>query len=109
MGKVKAPLLFSGNLAFFLKDLILGFVMLTVWLSKGVSAIHKCPSIEYSAWIPHLTGSVQSKANPYKIKRIFLLFRGTCYSHLLLKGEIVLAVPFHAHDEMGSRNKNNIL
>lgn len=67
--------------------------------------MHKCPSIEYSAWIPHLTGSVQPRANPYKIKRTFLLLRGTCYFHLLVKSEIVLAIPFNAHDEMGSRNE----
>lgn len=109
MGKVKSPLLFTRNLAFFLKDQILASVMLTVWLSRGVSAMQKCPLIEYSAWIPHLTGSVQPKANPYKMKRTFLLFRRMCYFHLLMRSVIVLAILFNAHDEMGSRNEEHFV
>jgi len=102
---VKSSLLFTGNLALVLKDLIPRSVMLTVRLSRGASAMHKYPSMKYSAWMSHLTGSVQPKANPYKIKRTFLLFTATCYLHLLVKSEIVFTIHFNAHDEMRSRNE----
>lgn len=109
MGKVKTPLLFSGNLAFFLKDLIPGSVMLTVWLLEGclqyINAHQSSIQLGYPTW----QALYNQKQIPIKSREYFCS-SGAC-AILIYLWKVRLFWPFLLMHMMkwGAEMKNNIL